>query len=541
MFAGTNSRFANFLYETEDQLKNFLYPSRVAPVMEREYYDKGQSLYIPFFRTTTMGSCLPLLGMAEEKKGKTFSEYDRAVFYGRPLFALMANENKLDANLGSVLRRMLCTRPDDNVGWNQNRLARISLLSTRVQMGQTTSDLSSDLVAYGYANFCGYYPESRAVRLGYFPDPVCARLAMCMMDSTFQCKVSSTTVIKGEDKKWWTETLKEIFSTGLVSPEKGNFGEVVVALYMLFCGDLLRNRIDEENMVNEFQVYSHFSVPLDAWLQTMMSGGTVPDEPMNECDVSVGFIQVCRNFLRSYRYSWKTLAKESFLKHIFESGLAFYVYQGCSDIDMVVPLRIRKGGESSTSEFVPMFVSIKCLADFSDEQMNKSCYELKCKAESDNLPKALCLLISFGSKQAHSTTDPFADTARGAKPKTKAGEEAEVPIPEPIDYALKEGEKISQLVSGGGIVARTIRIPLEDVFGLTNAFKQMTPAAEIDSEVFSFHTYLMAHGLDGNADLDAEVALRKYSYQAYAEDFKLLKKAMTGGDANDAHNNVPPG
>ena len=36
-------------------------------------------------------------------------------------------------------------------------------------------------------------------------------------------------------------------------------------------------------------------------------------------------------------------------------------------------------------------------------------------------------------------------------------------------------------------MARAIRVPLDDEFGLTDAFKQMTPAAEVDSELFSAH------------------------------------------------------
>ena len=71
--------------------------------------------------------------------------------------------------------------------------------------------------------------------------------------------------------------------------------------------------------------------------------------------------------------------------------------------------------------------------------------------------------------------------------KTKSGKKAKVERnADPKDYELKEGERISQLLVDGGVVARTLRIPFNDVFGLTDAFKQMTPAAEIASELFSF-------------------------------------------------------
>ena len=514
VFAGTNSRFSNFLFETEEQLKNFVYPSRVGSMITRLYHPKAAKLYPPYFRTTTMGSCLPLLKEAEEKKGAALSEYEVAVYHGRPLFALMAKENKLDEKISEVLRRILLAHKDQEDDWDKFRVAWISLLSIRVQMGQTTAELASDLVAYSYAVFCGYSPESRAVRLGHFPDPVCARLAMCMMDDAYTHQVPSTKVVQGKDKKWWSKKLMDIFSTGIVSPEKGDFGEVVVALYMLFCGDQLRKRYNEEIKAIGKHSYRKFSVSLDAWLQIMLSGGQFPEGPVAECEVSVGFIQVCRNSLRSYEKSWKSLGNDTFLKNIFDAGIAFYVFPGCRTIDMVVPLRITNG---VVTEYIPMFVSIKCRAHYSDQAMIKACKKMEQKAKRDKL-RAVCLLISFasdGSKVDHNL-DPEA-------------------FPEPVsrgtdisEYLLQQGQQIAHLVLAGGVVARGVRIPSGDEFGLTTAFQHMTPAAEIESELFSCHSYLKAYGDDANKDLHAETALRKGSYFKYENDYTSLKKAMEG-------------
>ena len=115
-------------------------------------------------------------------------------------------------------------------------------------MGHTSALVASELVANSYTNFLGYIPDSESVLLGYYPDPVCARLAMCMMDEAYEdvgVIRAKTRITKGESKKWWTQKLQEIFSRGIVSPDKGNLGEVVVALYILFCGDLLRTSINE--------------------------------------------------------------------------------------------------------------------------------------------------------------------------------------------------------------------------------------------------------------------------------------------------------
>jgi hypothetical protein len=450
VFTGTNSKLTNFLFETDEELN---LPSERAssrdfqlPVNETiEYYQNGAILYPPFYQTTTLGSCLSLLPQIPG-----LSEYDRAVYHGRPLFALMAKENVLEKNIQTVLLRMLCSQKWELATgdkweeqtqttreaqskiaveeqgeqaktpqvWTEVIWAFISLLSTRVQMGQTTAEVASELVANGYANFCGYIPGSKTILLGYLPDPVCARLAMCMMDETFEQAVtirSKTSSIIGQRKGWWASRLQEIFSSGIVTPDKGNFGEVVVALYMLFCGDLYREK-SIDYMDKHIQRYSQFSVSLDDWFQMMLSGGDYPAKPGTqemEDRVTVGFIQVCRNSLRSYTYSWMILKDQHFLKHVYESGIAFYTCNKCPIIDMVVPLRIRREGGnekgddgcSNEFEYAPMLVSIKCHATFSQSEAETECQKMKERALKDNLDKALCLLVVFGSKE----TAPFND------------------------------------------------------------------------------------------------------------------------------------
>lgn len=106
------------------------------------------------------------------------------------------------------------------------------------------------------------------------------------------------------------------------------------------------------------QAYIHFSVSLDEWLHILQSGGTLPSAPVedglsdgdrkeatceganNACTVSVGFIQVCRNSLRSYGDSWNSLGDPCFLKHVYESGTTCFVHPGCPLLDLFIPLRI---------------------------------------------------------------------------------------------------------------------------------------------------------------------------------------------------------
>jgi hypothetical protein len=150
VFAGTNSRLNNFFVQSDSQLKRKAAPSRKHERDVGNYDPKGSRPNPPFFQTTTVGSCLALL---HDDEDAGLSEYARSVYYGRPLFAVMASagEDILNKNLPIVLSRMLLSSKN----WEDNRNAWINLLSTRVQMGQTTMAVTSDLVAKAYANLSG--------------------------------------------------------------------------------------------------------------------------------------------------------------------------------------------------------------------------------------------------------------------------------------------------------------------------------------------------------------------------------------------------
>jgi len=223
----------------------------------------------------------------------------------------------LERNMSTILCRMLYSPS----GWGYTPTSWLSILGPRIQPGQTSVNVAANLVAVGYANLCGYNTKTNVLQLGFLPDPVPARLAMCMMDEDFEYTADfSKQVGKGRPNRWWAMRLTDIFSSGLVSPDNGNVGEVVVALYLLFCGDLLRKRFNNKDVPENG--YKRFSVCLDAWLQLLQNGGKdscLVD--IGESNVSVGFIQVCQNDLRSYDRSWTSLANTSFLEHVYRSGV----------------------------------------------------------------------------------------------------------------------------------------------------------------------------------------------------------------------------
>ena len=108
---------------------------------------------------------------------------------------------------------------------------------------------------------------------------------------------------------------------------------------------------------------------------------------------------------------------------------------------------------------------------------------MEARAETSGLKQAFCLLIVFGSNP---------------------------------DYAQFTGDRaidrhapglVSQLVKQGGIVTKAVRVPHEDAYGLTTAFLDMTLDAQWNSELFSSHSFLMAHDDATHDSLSAENAI----------------------------------
>ena len=114
------------------------------------------------------------------------------------------------------------------------------------------------------------------------------------------------------------------------------------------------------------------------------------------------------------------------------------------------------------------------------------------------MKKAVCLLIVFGSKQ----NTPFQEDIGS------------------IDVNL------SALLLEDNVIVKAIRIPLEDTFGLSGLFNDMTPSATIDSELLAAHTFLMAHGDEEDGSLSAGKALYSHASAQWKKDFTSVRSAM---------------
>jgi hypothetical protein len=146
--------------------------------MEAKYHETGTEVFPPFTCLTTIGTIFREKGQDEND-----SEYKQAVRYGRPLFVVMDERDKLTKNTHNILQRMLLVPKGQD--WMEERSTWLNILATRIQMGQVSTSIASDLIARGYANLCSY--DNGTAQICYFPDPVCARLAMCLMKEGWTC------------------------------------------------------------------------------------------------------------------------------------------------------------------------------------------------------------------------------------------------------------------------------------------------------------------------------------------------------------------
>jgi hypothetical protein len=120
----------------------------------------------------------------------------------------MHDDQVLKGKMETILKRLLLDTGKKEFDWTKHRESWFSVLATRVQMGSTSLDVASNLVAKGYANLTGV--TSNFATFVFMPEPVCARLAMCMMDENW-----SLASLKGQDKQWWSAAVKTLYSTCL--------------------------------------------------------------------------------------------------------------------------------------------------------------------------------------------------------------------------------------------------------------------------------------------------------------------------------------
>ena len=377
------------------------------------------------------------------------------------------SQKELSEGLVNIAQRIVQTPKK----WDDNEAAWLSILGTRVQMGQTTFSIASKVVAHSYANLVGVTDvnneTTKSAQICFMPDPVCARLAMCLMCDTWSMNVNGSERLEGKEKRWWSQRVVDLYSRNICSPEKGDLGEVMVALYFLFCADTLRSQISKD--------MTTFSVPLNDLIECLVSGSEIQQACGKEhgtvkrarCDkktkpteqaISFSAIQVCRNYVRAYEDTWASLQNETFLEHLYTSGIGFYLFEGCKVIDMVFSLR--RG--PTPYRYIPLFISVKSHVYFGPAAAQKECKAMEARVEQNDRG-ALCILVVFGSGST-----------------SNDGE-----------YSLSPS--CLERLLNNEIVSMVLRIPTDDDFELSRAFLRLTTFQQEMSEILASHSFLGAH------------------------------------------------
>jgi hypothetical protein len=444
VFTGTNAKLVNF-YDEPRQSAN----SRDSAVNEYNI-ENGARLYDAFYRLHTIG-CKRYPFTSEA------SEYHNSVQFGRPLFSVLHANDKLDQDAHQViLERMLLlegTEPLEECSIE----ACMNIISTRVQMGRTTFAVASNLVAKAYANLVNLSVrskngESDIAELAYLPDPVCARLAMCIMDETWHSSAKGKS-LSGKAKSYWVGMMLEIFSTGLCQPSRGDVGEMTVAMYLLFCGDELR-RCLPQGLIG----YETFSVSLAQWLKLLSTSREEFEASVDSFGVAaastpkstISFIQVCRSYIR---FPVKDLIQDqSFLEYLYMSRCAHYVYPGCKAIDILASIRIEGAGKEQ--QYRPLLISVKTQDEFGPKDQAANIIAMKDLLDAG--VGGVCLVVMLDRKVKGKTEQPEND--------------------------------LSQIDTQPYSMA--IDIPEDDFYGLTRTIREMTTAKAETAEIFASHFVL---------------------------------------------------
>jgi hypothetical protein len=369
VFTGTTTELATFCLESPKQTMN----SRDA---DSPYHACHAKMYEPFYDFCTTGCLLNQEGCSTTGG----NDFENAIPYGRPLFVQMED---LSIKLPHILKRMLLSASPEE--WQKRQASIVSILATRVQLGQTATCVVSALVSKGYAHLTDFtrfdddkIPGSQQgiADFCYFTDPVCVHLAMCLMTSGF----TSTTTLggyKAKDPSFWTEKAMEIFSSGLCKPNKGDLGEIGAALYLLFCGDSMRFRLNPK--------LTTFAVPFKEWLNVLKDPSLVSNPAFTMASGRnvdmISFVQIRRLHLRM---PLKQLITHDFLHHLYVSGTACYLYEACPIFDIIASIR-------SGRSYKALLISVKARKTLYNSseipKMDKECKRIQ------GSPKAILLVI----------------------------------------------------------------------------------------------------------------------------------------------------
>jgi hypothetical protein len=297
---------------------------------------------------------------------------------------------------------------------------------------------------------------------------------MCLMDK--DSKIGS---YHGKTKKWWAKRVQDQFSSGFCLPSQGDAAEVFTALYLLFCGDLLRARSNEPN-----KIFVKFSVSLRDWVGTLVSGGDppmvskVPLEPHDDARPEINFIQVCRNYLR---FDEKDMLDEQVLGDMYEGTTAYYCAANTPIFDLFASIRYKD--RDGKIRYAPLLVQVKSTSESITEEIGQGLEKMAEIVKNAGYSTALCVFVRIG-----------ADT----------------------EEKMSEGKKLVDSdidLFDGQIISKLLVVPRNDAFGLTTAFRSASFADDEISELLTSHRLIASLAQSANGmRLNKKNAFRREKY-----------------------------
>jgi hypothetical protein len=255
----------------------------------------------------------------------------------------------------------------------------------------------------------------------------------------------------------------EIFGIGICRPNKGDLGEVAAAMYLLFCGDLIRKRIDP--------MYTTFSISFADWLSVLKDPvaktTALQDQQTTYVHTAgatdeVSFVQFRR---LHFRLPLVKLLTQVFLKHLYLSGTACYLYEENNTFDLVASIQSKAGNEDS---YKPLLISVQAREEFDASAIKQAFADME-KATKGIVGGAVVMLVLVGREFPR-----------------------KIKLPADTD------------------IRKLVVVPVDDPFGVSNLVVQTTEQNE-RSEIYSSHDFLYAlnAGNDDDDDGFVEDCLRK--------------------------------
>ena len=149
----------------------------------------------------------------------------------------------------------------------------------------------------------------------------------------------------------------------------------------------------------------------------------------------------------------KQLADTEYLRHLYQSGCAFYMYGNCPAIDIAASVRVN-------GTYYPLVVSVKTRRRVTNAEATTACNAMKVAFDLAEIKYGFCILLLIGLD----------------KPNTDYGEN------------LLQGSDLTS--TDNCIISKVIVVPTQDEFGISDFVTNTTVGGNGISEVYASHGFL---------------------------------------------------